>query len=281
MRGEFHLLLATLLAAVGWIASKSVVVEMPGDIFIAARFLIASLILFPFCYRNVLSLNTNQVISACAVGLVLALSMQVWVYAVSITNSLSGGAFIMSLAMIIAPFTSWLFFQTRPNKAFWLALPVAIIGMMLLTLSNGWHVEKSQWYFLLASALISVYFVFNKKVTKDVKPLVSICLQLFTVGISSAIFVSLTQHAPYELSNSVIGWFIVSTIVATSLRYLLQAVGQYSVNIETASLIMILEPIWTLILSITMLGETVEPQKIIGASVIFLSLFVYTKLSRR
>ncbi|ABM03892.1 hypothetical transmembrane protein DUF6 [Psychromonas ingrahamii 37] len=281
MRGEFHLLLATLLAAIGWIASKSVVVEVPGDVFIAARFLIASLILFPFCYQNVLILNAKQVISACAVGLVLALSMQVWVYAVSITNSLSGGAFIMSLAMIIAPFTSWLFFQTRPNKAFWLALPVAIIGMMLLTLSNGWHVEKSQWYFLLASALVSVYFVFNKKVTKEVKPLVSIFLQLFTVGISSAIFVSLTQHASYELSNSVICWFIVSTIVATSLRYLLQAVGQYSVNIEIASLIMILEPIWILILSITMLGETVELQKIMGASVIFLSLFVYTKLSRQ
>jgi drug/metabolite transporter (DMT)-like permease len=281
MRGEFHLLMATLLAAIGWIASKSVVVEVPGDIFIAAIFLIASLILFPFCYQNVLSLNAKQVISACAVGLVLALSMQVWVYAVSITNSLSGGAFIMSLAMIIAPFTSWLFFRTRPNKAFWLALPVAMIGMMLLTLSNGWHVEKSQWYFLLASALVSVYFVFNKKVTKDVKPLVSIFLQLFTVGISSVIFISLTQHVPYELSNSVICWFIVSTIVATSLRYLLQAVGQYSVNIETASLIMILEPIWILILSITILGETVELQKIIGAGVIFLSLFFYTKLSRR
>ncbi|MFT6986542.1 MAG: drug/metabolite transporter (DMT)-like permease [Psychromonas sp.] len=281
MRGAFYLLMATLLAAVGWIASKLVVVEVPGDIFIAARFLIASLILSPFCYQNVLSLKAKQVISACAVGLVLALSIQVWVYAVSITNSLSGGAFIMSLAMIIAPLTSWLFFQTRPNKAFWLVLPVAMIGMMLLTLSNGWHVEKSQWCFLLSSALLSVHFVFNKKVTKDVKPLDSIFLQLFTVGISSAIFVAFTKHAPYELSNSVICWFVVSTIVATTLRYLLQAVGQYSVKIETASLIMILEPIWTLILSITMLDETVEPQKIIGATVIFLSLFVYTKLSRR
>ena len=94
-------------------------------------------------------------------------------------------------------------------------------------------------------------------------------------------FFSLTKQAPYELSNSVICWFIVPTIVAISLRYLLQAVGQCSVNIETTSLFMILEPIWILILSITMLGETVEIQKIIGASVIFLSLFVYTKLSRQ
>ena len=52
MRGEFHLLLATLLAAVGWIASKIVIESVPGDIFLSVRFLFASLILFPFCYKK-------------------------------------------------------------------------------------------------------------------------------------------------------------------------------------------------------------------------------------
>jgi uncharacterized membrane protein len=68
--------------------------------------------------------------------------------------------------------------------------------------------------------------VFNKKVTTSVKPLISIFLQLFTVGVSSTIFVALTKHVPYELSASVIFWFVVSTLIATSIRYLLQAVGQ-------------------------------------------------------
>jgi drug/metabolite transporter (DMT)-like permease len=280
MRGEFYLFIATLLAAVGWIASKLVVEVIPGDIFLAARFLLASVILFPFCYKSILSLKAKQVISVCAVGLILAVSIQIWVYAVSITSSLSEGAFIMSLAMIIAPFTAWLFFQKRPNKAFWLALPIAIIGMMLLTLANGWHIEKSQWCFLLSSALLSVHFVFNKKVMTNIKPLDCVFLQLLIVGTSSLVFVGLTQHATYELSTSVIFWFFVSTIVATSLRFVMQSAGQYSVKIETASVIMILEPIWTLLLSISMLGETLEPQKLIGASVIFLSLFIYIKFSR-
>ena len=48
MRGEFYLLMATLLAAVGWIASKIVITAVPGEIFIVARFLLASIILFPF-----------------------------------------------------------------------------------------------------------------------------------------------------------------------------------------------------------------------------------------
>ncbi|RBW46336.1 EamA family transporter [Psychromonas sp. B3M02] len=281
MRGEIHLVLATLLAGIGWIASKLVITGIPGDLFIASRFFIASFILLPFCYKSILRLNARQVWSVCGVGLMLTLGIQVWIYAVSITNSLSEGAFIMSLAMIIAPFTAWIFFRERPNRAFWIALPIAIIGMMLLTLANGWQVESSQWCFLLSSALFSVHFIFNKRVTNTVKPLVSIYLQLLTVGSVSFIYVLLTQEIEYELNNTVIFWFIVSTLIATSIRYLFQSVGQFSVKIETAALIMILEPIWTLLLSISMLGEEVKLQKLLGAAVIFLSLFIYVKLSRR
>jgi ABC-type branched-subunit amino acid transport system permease subunit len=41
------------------------------------------------------------------------------------------------------------------EQSFWLALPIAMIGMMLLTLANGWHIEKSQWYFF---AIVSITF---------------------------------------------------------------------------------------------------------------------------
>jgi drug/metabolite transporter (DMT)-like permease len=44
---------------------------------------------------------------------------------------------------------------------------------------------------------------------------------------------------------------------------------------------MILEPIWTLILSISFLDEVVEMQKLIGGGVILLSLFIYIKYSKK
>jgi len=280
LRGELYLLLATLLAAVGWIASKLIILEVPGEVFITARFLLASFILMPFCYRQILALTLKQIASVCAVGVILAASVQVWVHAISISHTLSEGAFIMSLAMIIAPLTSWLLFQVTPNRAFWIALPIAITGMMLLTLTNGWQVELSQWYFLLASALLSLHFVFNKKVITTINPLTSICLQLFMVGIGGAISVILMSPEAFELNRHVLFWFAVSTVVATALRYLIQTVGQFSVKIETASLIMILEPIWTLVLSISLLGEVIEMQKLMGGGIIFLSLFVYIKFSK-
>ncbi|MEZ9200411.1 DMT family transporter [Shewanella sp. 10N.286.54.B9] len=280
LRGEFLLLLATLLAAFGWVASKQIISEVPGSVFISARFLLASLILLPFCFNHLVRLNAKQLISICAVGVVLAACTQIWVYAISISSTLSEGAFIMSLAMIIAPFTSWLLFQVKPNRAFWLALPIAVLGMTLLTLTHGWQVEQSQWYFLLASALLSLHFVLNKRLTASIKPLTSISLQLFVVGLGGILSLLLSQPEAFEVSSQTLLWFSASTVIATSLRYLMQTTGQFSVKIETASLIMILEPIWTLILSIGLLGEVLEPQKLLGGGVILLSLFVYIRGSK-
>ncbi|MGR5554885.1 DMT family transporter [Vibrio fortis] len=279
--GEVYLLGATLLAAVGWIASKLVVLEMPGPLFIGVRFFIASLILLPFCFRLIRQLSWSQLLGIAGVGLILSGSLQVWVYAVSITDSLSEGAFITSLAMIIAPFVSWLIFRVKPNRAFWLSFPISIIGMLLLTLTNGWAFEESQIYFLLASIMLSLHFVMNKRVTNDVKPIASICIQLFMVGISGMAFAAMTGQPEFEITGSLIFWFTVSAVVATAIRYLLQTVGQHSVNMEVAALIMILEPVWTLILSVTMLGETVELQKLAGGAVIIGALFCYIRLSRK
>jgi drug/metabolite transporter (DMT)-like permease len=94
------------------------------------------------------------------------------------------------------------------------------------------------------------------------------------------VFMAAVSPERFEINGHVLFWFAVSTVIATSVRYLLQTVGQFSVKIETASLIMILEPIWTLILSISFLDEVVEMQKLIGGGVILLSLFIYIKYSK-
>jgi len=281
LRGKLFLLLATMLAGVGWIASKLVILHMPGEVFIAARFLIASLILLPFCYHQILALRGKQIAALCGVGLVLAASIEVWVHAITISDTLSEGAFIMSLAMIIAPFISWLLFKVRPNRMFWITLPIACIGIMLLTITTGWEVDNSQWFFLLSSALLSLHFVLNKRVLTNIKPLTSICVQLFMVGVAGSVIMALVSPEHFELNGQLFFWFAVSTVIATSVRYLLQTLGQFNVKLETASLIMILEPIWTLILSISFLNEVVEVQKLIGGGVILLSLFIYIKFSKK
>lgn len=281
MKGEWLLLTATLFAAVGWVTSKYVLYEMPSNVFISGRFLIASSLLLPFCFRDIRQIAFPLFRKLILIGALLATSIHVWVYAVSITNSLAEGAFIMSLAMIIAPLTQWILLKVRPNAAFWLSLPIAIAGMMLLTLTNGWQFDESLGYFFLSSCVLSIHFVLNKGVSAQVSPLPSICVQMFVVGLSGLLLYVLEGMPSIDVSHSTWGFFALATLLATAMRYLTQTLGQHSTTIETASLIMILEPIWTLIMSFTLFEEQLTLSKSIGSVLIMASLYSYITLSNR
>ncbi|WP_394131334.1 DMT family transporter [Shewanella maritima] len=281
MRASVYLLLATLLAAVGWVASKVIVETMPGESFIGLRFLVASLILLPFCYKAVIKLRLKQWLFSLMAGVVLGVGLQIWMHAVTISDGLSEGAFIMSLAMLIAPLVAWLLYQITPNRAFWLALPVSIAGMALLTLANGWQLAPSQGLFLLSSVTMSFHFVLNKRLTANIAPLVAICVQMMAVAGVSLVYVSMIEQASYNWTVDLFMWFIVSTVAATAIRYLLQTIGQSGCKIETAALIMLLEPVWTMLLSVSFLGEQVATQKLFGGGLILLSLVLYIKMSKR
>ncbi|VTN12683.1 Uncharacterised protein [Raoultella terrigena] len=60
-------------------------------------------------------------------GLWFALNLCLWIYAVSTTPSLGEGAFIMSLSMLFVPLTAWVMMKTRPARAYWECLPLAIV----------------------------------------------------------------------------------------------------------------------------------------------------------
>ncbi|MGB5446621.1 MAG: EamA family transporter, partial [Psychromonas sp.] len=51
-RADLLILCTTILAAAGWIFSKQAIQGLPPFGFIGLRFLCASLLLVPFCYRS-------------------------------------------------------------------------------------------------------------------------------------------------------------------------------------------------------------------------------------
>ncbi|MDU8924191.1 DMT family transporter [Pasteurellaceae bacterium LIM206] len=71
------------------------------------------------------------------------------------------------------------------------------------------------------------------------------------------------------------GWLAASVLIATSLRFLLQTIGQKLCSISNAALIMLLEPVWTLILSAVLFSEVLSWQKLSGCGLILLALIIY------
>jgi len=267
--------MTTALAGLGWIFSKETIQGLPPFGFVGLRFLVASICLLPLCYKRFRDLTTQLLLQAIGGGSILALALLTWVYAISISETLGEGAFIVSLSMIIVPIIAWVLYQERPKRAFWVSMPIAVAGLAMLSLTDGWKSSAGQLWFLANACLLALHFNVNSKLAQKVPVLMLTCIQLFVTGVIALVASVIFETIPESVEASIWGWFALSALLATSLRYVMQTLGQKGCNPANAALIMLLEPIWTVILSILWYGEQLSRNKLIGCSLILLALIFY------
>ena len=166
-------------------------------------------------------------------------------------------------------------FRQRPQRIFWVSLPIAVIGLAFLSLADGWKQSASQFWFLGAALLLALHFNVNSKFSQKLPVLLLTCLQLFSAGCLGLVVSYFMESLPGEVDASIWWWFALSTLLATSLRYVMQTMGQKFVQAGNAALIMILEPVWTVVLSILWYGEVLTTNKLIGCMLILFSLVIY------
>lgn len=151
-------------------------------------------------------------LQALALGVLLNIAMQVWIYALGISDSMGEGAFIMSTAVLLAPLLGWALFRVRPKRAFWQDLPVAIAGIALLTLTDGWQLAVGQVFFLLSALLISLHFNLNKYFSGKIRTLPLVCLQAFAAGCFSLLLSLFMEKQSMDMLPSAWLWFVVAIV---------------------------------------------------------------------
>ncbi|AZL86768.1 DMT family transporter [Aliivibrio salmonicida] len=274
-RPEPILIITTFLAAAGWVFSKEAIQGLPPFGFIGIRFIFASLCLLPFCFSALKKADGQDCFRSMGVGVLLAGSIFCWIYAISISDTLGEGAFIMSLSMLFVPLLAWPLFGSKPPRAFWYSLPIAFIGLFLLSWSDGWNIATSQLWFIAAAVGLATHFNFNSKYSASLPTILLTTLQLFTVGCLGVVLSFFLETWPEGVSLITWKWVLLSVLLATSLRYLMQTVGQKLVNPTNAAILMLLEPIWTMMLSVWVYDESMPLNKILGCALLLLSLFFY------
>ncbi|NAW68643.1 EamA family transporter [Vibrio sp. V27_P1S3P104] len=274
-RSELILIITTMLAAAGWVFSKQAIEGLPPFGFIGLRFVTASCILAPFCFSAFKQATRQDCFKAMGVGLFLGGSIFCWIYAISISPTLGEGAFIMSLSMLFVPLLAWPLFGLKPNRAFWLSLPVAVLGLFLLSWNGAWHIAPNQLWFLIAAFGLALHFNFNSQCSAKLPPMLLTTLQLFTAGMVGLLLSFFLEAWPQTISLGTWKWFTLSVLLATSLRYLMQTIGQKKAHPANAALLMLLEPVWTLLLSVWFYHESLPFNKIVGCSLLLAALLLY------
>ncbi|MGL6259398.1 DMT family transporter [Vibrio sp. WXL210] len=274
-KGDLIIVLTTLLAAAGWVFSKEAVQEMPPFMFIGTRFFLASVFLLPFCCKTLRRIPSKALSSAMGVGVVLGCAIFCWIYAISISDTLGEGAFIMSLSMLFVPIVAWVMFGQKPTRLFWWSLPIAALGLFLLSYDGGFVFASSQLLFLLSAMALAVHFNLNSKYASTIPPLALTTIQLFVIGIIGTLLSAAVEQWPSTLSAPTLKWFALSVLLATSIRYVMQTSGQKFAQPTSAAILMLLEPVWTVVLSVLIYAEAMPATKLVGCGLLLFSLLFY------
>lgn len=270
------MVLVTLLAAAGWIFSKEAIRELPPAAFIGSRFLLAALLLLPLAWLREPPPTRAQLVRAAGCGTLLGASLLLWVTAISQSDALGSGAFIMSVATLMAPLAAWGAFRAKPGRHYWLTLPIAIAGLLLLSSSTHWGVSLSLFWFLAAATTLGIQLAVHRHFAQSIAPTWLTCIQLVMTGLLGTLLSLLTEQWPEAgVSHGIWGWFAASVLIATTLRYWLLTHALSKMTTAHAALMMLLEPIWTLLLSTLFYNEPLGGAKLAGAGLVLSALVLY------
>ncbi|EMH6401814.1 DMT family transporter [Providencia rettgeri] len=275
-KAEFFLVLTTIIAAWGWVFSREAVQGMPIFAFLGSRFLLAAIILAPFCRGKKNRITVKQLPKILMTGGWMSLNMALWIHAVAITDSIGEGAFIMSLAMLFVPLVAWVILKNKPVRYFCEALPVAVLGLACLTLFKAQlEFKASQLWFLGAAIVQAIYFCYTSLYTRTIPLLPLTAIQLACTGMTGLVLSFFLEEWPSSMTTPTMMWFIASVVIATSLRFVLQLIGQKNTTAGNAAIIMILEPVMTVFVAAIWYHERMPFIQIVGCVLILSSLFYY------
>ena len=291
-KSDLLLVVVTLMAAISWIFSKEAVLLMPPLMFMALRFLLAGSVLAVIAWPSLKRLSLDQFKRSAGVGLVFGVAMSFWVMGLFHVTHIGEGAFLTSLGEVIVPVIARVIFQEAQPLSTWFAIPVAVGGLALLSLKNGFRPEIGQVFFVVAAFIFALYFTLNTRAAnqrtvinrrgESVEKHRVPALPLTTIALLTVGTVTLTESVLLEpwtptlenFSGILAGWVIASAVVGTAGRFLLQTYAQSLATHSHGVVILVLEPVWVALFAAGWFSESMSTTQLAGCGLIFLALLI-------
>ena len=278
---ESKALLLLLLTSLIWgfaFVAQSVSSESVGTFtFNSVRMLIGALVLLPFAipyfrkHKGDKTYFRNAIKGGILCGLCLGAASVTQQIGVSLSGAGKGG-FITSLYIIFVPFMS-VFVGQKIKKEIWLSAAVALIGMYLLSIGEGFTISSGDLYLILCALLFALHIMVIDKTGKDTDGIVLSFFQFLTAGILAGI--GMIFEKP-QLSSLLEAWLpiVYAGAFSCGVAYTLQVVGQRYVRPSKAVFALSLESVWAAIGGAVILSEKLSAKELIGCALVFAAVLV-------
>lgn len=193
-------------------------------------------------------------------------------FALTINPSTAKAGFLTALYVVLVPVFGLVLGQ-RGNARLWISMVIAVAGLWLLCMSNGFGgIEFSDIMLFLCAVLFS----FQIMAVSHFSPLVDgvrlSMLQFAVVGIESTVAAALFEQTTVAQLQANLWPILYCGVFSSGIAYTLQIVGQRDLNPAVASLIMCMESIFGAVGGWLLLDQILSAREILGCGLIFVAV---------
>ncbi len=273
----FSLILTTFLWGGSFLFTKIGVREISPPVFVLLRFSLATLLLGLVCLPRLHRLDRTTVRRGLIVGTALGVSNLTFVFGVQGT-SISRAGVINNLFVLFIPVIAKALWHDKISRYNLLGMVLAGVGIALLA-CGGEGFNRGDLISTVCAFLIAVHILSVSKVLKDEDVYLVSLVQFGMVAFLAGVAVVLL-HARLALPSAQgIESVVYCALFPTVVCFTLQNRYQRYVTPVQAGLIYTLDPVWSLLAGLLVLGERLSPREWFGCGLIFSAVAVPLLLS--
>ena len=205
-------------------------------------------------------------------GILLCLASNFQQFGIKYTTVGKAG-FITACYIVIVPIIG-LFLKKKCSPFIWAAVVMALVGLYLLCITDGFSIGLGDILVLMCAFLFSLHILVIDHFSPKADGVKLSCIQFLVCGILSMIPALILEHP--QVSSILSAWLpiLYAGIMSCGVAYTLQIVGQKNVNPTVASLILSLESCISVLAGWLLLGQKLSIKELIGCVIMFAAIIL-------
>ena len=248
------------------------------------RFLVGGIVLIPVIFifegKKVQKTDTyheksrKTLIFAPIAGAILAVSAVLQQLGIMKTGESGKAGFITGLYLIIVPIAAFLIFKQKPSIFVFIAIPVSLLGLFFLSVTNGFEIATGDLFVLACAFGFASHIILYDRVANKTLVIRFSCIQFLVAGVLCLILGLIFGNISLELIGKSIIPILYCGVFSAGAAYTLQIIGQKNTPPAIASLIFALEGLFATIFECIFEKSIPAPRQLLGCALMLLAVLL-------
>lgn len=266
------LVLTTLLWGGSFVFTKFGVREFPPILFLVIRFSCAALIMAALCGARLRHLDLDLIRRGFLIGSALAAANIMFVLGISGTT-ISRAGFLNNLFVLLIPIIAWLIWRSRLDLVTLAGVGMATVGLWQLAEGGIDGFNRGDLFSTICAFFISLHILAVSRLMGEAEVRLITLVQFATVALwGSCALLPTLPIATFTPSPLAILSLAYCIIFPTVVSFTIQNTWQRYVTPTQAGLLYTLDPVWSLLGGMFLLGEQLSGREWFGCSLLFVAV---------